>query len=233
MLYLARLVTAMLFLALLTVPGLLYCLFRPFHPELVYWVSRAFGWLKPLLGINVSLIGAERLQNLGPCVLICNHQSNLDLPVCSSALPKGAVTLGKKSLKWIPVFGLFYWLSGNLMIDRQNSERAAGTLQKAIDRIRHENLKVWVFPEGTRSYGRGLLRFKTGAFRLAQQAGVPIIPICVARTDHLNLNRLDNGTIPIQVLEPIHVSPEDDPREVADKTHQQMAATIERLSTQS
>lgn len=231
MLYFARLVAAFLFLALLTLPGLVLCLLRPFHPNLVYWVSRSFGWLRPIFGIRVEVQGQEKLDDLGPCVLICNHQNSLDLSVCAPALPKGAVTLGKKSLKWIPVFGLFYWLSGNLMIDRKDSGRAADTLQQAIDRIRSENLKVWVFPEGTRSYGRGLLRFKTGAFRLAQQANVPLIPVCIADTNHLHLSRWDNGRVAIEIMDPIHLDPEQDPREAADEIHQQMAATIARLNT--
>ena len=233
MLLVVRLLAAALFLALLCLPGLFFCLLRPFHPNLVFWFSRTFGWLRPIFAIQVDVHGLEKVEESGPCVLICNHQNTFDLSVCSAALPKGAVTLGKKSLKWIPVFGLFYWLSGNLMIDRKHSERAADILQRAIDRIRHENLKVWIFPEGTRSYGRGLLRFKTGAFRLAQQAGVPVIPVCVADTSQLSLTRWNNGTIDIEVLDPIWISPQQDARDIADKTHQQMAATIDRLSTKA
>lgn len=64
-----------------------------------------------------------------------------------------------------------------------------------------------MFPEGTRSRGRGLLPFKTGAFHAAIAAGVPIIPVCVSTTSNkINLNRLHNGLVIVEMLPPIDVS---------------------------
>lgn len=230
MLYVARALMSISFLLVITPLGLLLCLVQPFHYRLVYLVSRPLSWACTLFGFQLQVQNAELIERSGPCVLICNHQDALDLLIGSKLLPLGAVTLGKKSLKWIPILGLFYWLSGNLMVDRNHSAKAAKTLEKAARRIRKEKLKVWIFPEGTRNYHQGLLRFKTGAFRLAQQAGVPVIPICVANTCNIQLNRWNNGVVPVRVLEPISVSKDDDPRVVADKIHQQMAATIEQLT---
>ena len=63
-------------------------------------------------------------------------------------------------------------------------------------RINKDNLSIWMFPEGTRSRGRGLLPFKTGAFHAAIAAGVPIVPV-VGSTTHnkIDLNRWDNGKV--------------------------------------
>ncbi len=70
-----------------------------------------------------------------------------------------------------------------------------------------KNAVRWNIPEGTRSRGRGLLRFKTGAFHAAIAAGVPIIPVCVSTTSNkINLHRLHNGLVIVEMLRQIDVS---------------------------
>ncbi|MCM2680398.1 lysophospholipid acyltransferase family protein [Echinimonas agarilytica] len=182
-------------------------------------------------GFKFDVRGEHHLDDIGPCVLVCNHQNTLDLVVAPKPLRRGTVSIGKKSLKWIPVFGLFYWITGNIMIDRKNSNKAADTLNQAAEEMMTKKLSVWMFPEGTRSYGRGLLPFKTGAFRLAKQVGVPIVPVCVSDTHELvNLNRWNNGVVPIEVLPPVYIDNDADIRKVANEIHDQMAATIARIT---
>ena len=65
-------------------------------------------------------------------------------------------------------------------------------------------LSIWMFPEGTRSRGRGLLPFKTGAFHTAMQAGVPIVPVVASSyANQIDLNRWDNGEVLIEMLPPL------------------------------
>jgi 1-acyl-sn-glycerol-3-phosphate acyltransferase len=66
-----------------------------------------------------------------------------------------------------PVFGQLYWLTGNLLIDRNNRAKAHGTIAEVVNAFKKRNISFWMFPEGTRSRGRGLLPFKTGAFHAA------------------------------------------------------------------
>ena len=61
---------------------------------------------------------------------------------------ENCVSLGKKSLKWIPFFGQLYWLSGNILIDRANRSKAAGTISKSAEKIKQKGLSVWMFPGG-------------------------------------------------------------------------------------
>ena len=74
------------------------------------------------------------------------------------------MSIGKKSILWMPLFGQIYWLSGNILIDRANRARAFETLAQTAVKIKEKCLSIWIFPEGTRSRGRGLLPFKAGAF---------------------------------------------------------------------
>ncbi len=131
-----------------------------------------------------------------------------------------------------PLFGQLYWLTGNLLIDRNNRAKAHGTIAEVVKQIQKRNISIWMFPEGTRSRGRGLLPFKTGAFHAAIAAGVPIIPVCVSTTSNkINLNRLRNGLVIVEMLPPIDITRfgKDQVRELATHCREVMAKKIEEL----
>lgn len=70
-----------------------------------------------------------------PCVIISNHQDNLDIFAGALALPDRTVSIGKRSIIWIPFFGLYYWLSGNILIDRKNKRSAFETMDVAVPKL--------------------------------------------------------------------------------------------------
>jgi 1-acyl-sn-glycerol-3-phosphate acyltransferase len=229
-----RLVLLILFIIVASSIGLLICLFRPFHRDNVGLFSKWYGKASWIFGVKVEIRQHPAVTSAMPCVFVANHQNNYDLFTISGALITGTVTIGKKSLKYIPFFGQLYWLSGNIMIDRNNKSRAVGAMQGAVERIQKDKVSVWVFPEGTRSYGRGLLPFKTGAFHIAQQAGVPIVPICMSQTHgKIKLNRWNNGKVIIEFLPPL--LPEDfavPVREVAQQVRSMMEDKIAALDSE-
>jgi 1-acyl-sn-glycerol-3-phosphate acyltransferase len=136
-------------------------------------------------------------------VYVANHQNNYDLFTVSGAIMPKTVTVGKKSLVWMPLFGQFYWLTGNILIDRANRSKAAGTIGQIVSKIKEQKVSVWMFPEGTRSRGRGLLPFKTGAFHAAIGAEVPVVPIVCSSTDKIKLNRWNNGVVIVEIMPPV------------------------------
>ena len=79
----------------------------------------AWGALK-IAGIKVETQGLENLDNQ-PCIYTLNHQSNFDMAIFGAQYPKNTVIIGKKEIKWLPVFGLLYVATGNIMIDRKKS----------------------------------------------------------------------------------------------------------------
>ena len=228
-----RIIIMALFIVFSCVLGLLLCLVKPFHSNNVHIISGWFGSMARMLGVNLVITRHPDLLNSGPAVYVANHQNNYDIFTLPAAVPKSCVSLGKKSLKWIPFFGQLYWLSGNILIDRSNRSKAAGTISKSADKIKQQRLSVWMFPEGTRSYGRGLLPFKTGAFHTALNAAVPVVPVCMSTTDKtIKLNRWDNGTIYIDMLAPQHLDKTIGAREHATRIHSIMAARITELDAQ-
>ena len=234
MLAVIRLFLLTLFIVVASTIGILICIFRPFHRDNVGLFSKWYGKASILFGVKVEIRQKPSSSAAMPCVFLANHQNNYDLFTISGALIPGTVTIGKKSLKWIPFFGQLYWLAGNILIDRGNKSKAVGTMQGAVDRINQDKVSVWVFPEGTRSYGRGLLPFKTGAFHIAQQAGVPLVPICMSSTHgKINLNRWNNGKVIIEFLEPVYPEELAVPvRELAEQLRQMMLTKIAELDTE-
>ncbi|WP_404399828.1 1-acylglycerol-3-phosphate O-acyltransferase [Idiomarina seosinensis] len=207
MLAVVRLVLLGLFVVLVGITGCIFCLIRPFHRNNAYLWARIFGSVTRLLGLKLRVKMHPDIPAGGPYVYICNHQNSWEIFTLAATLPPNTVTLGKKSLKWIPFFGWLYWLAGNILIDRNNKGKAHGTIAQAAAAIKKRDISVWMFPEGTRSGGRGLLPFKNGAFHTAYQAGVDIVPVCVSSLhDKIKLNRWDNGELLIEFMQPVHIA---------------------------
>jgi 1-acyl-sn-glycerol-3-phosphate acyltransferase len=194
------------------------------------------GKVSKLLGLDVEVRIPDSLKDIGPVVYICNHQNSYDIFTVSGAVQPGTVSVGKKSLKWIPFFGQMYWLTGNILIDRKNKNKAMNTIDTTAKKIKEKKLSVWLFPEGTRSYGRGLLTFKTGAFRTAVKAEVPIVPVCASNTHKtINLNRWNNGKMIIELLDPINISVDerDKIRNITNQTHADMLVKLAALNKET
>ncbi|ART80853.1 1-acylglycerol-3-phosphate O-acyltransferase [Oceanisphaera avium] len=206
MLKLLRILILALAMVAVFILGTLICLVRPRHPNNVYLLGRLFNQACKIIGLHVTFRGYEHAKNIKSAVYIANHQSNWDIIALTGAVMPRTVAIGKSSLFWIPLFGQLFWLSGNLLINRENKAKAASTIGTVVDKIRQQNMSIWMFPEGTRSQGKGLLPFKTGAFHIALQAQVPLIPIaCSSYFGQVDLNRWDNGELIVEIMPPIAI----------------------------
>jgi len=226
------LAVALIFISVITS---LYCLVRPFRRNNVYYASRIMGSLSKILGLEVEVRIPDSVKNKGPFVFICNHQNSYDIFTISAAVQPATVSVGKKSLKWIPFFGQMYWLTGNILIDRNNSNKAMNTIALTAKKIKEKKLSVWLFPEGTRSNGKGLLPFKTGAFRTALQAQVPIVPVCASNLHQkIKLNRWNNGKMIIEFLDPIYLNDakKENIRSVTNEAYDLMQAKLTILNNE-
>jgi len=215
------------------ITGTLLSLVRPFHRNNTHVVAQLFSKLARLVGVKLINRVPKHLTD-SPKIIIANHQSNYDVITISGGVTPGVVSVGKKSLKWIPLFGQLYWLSGNIFIDRSNKSRAKQTMNDLSNRMKKNKLSIWMFPEGTRSKGRGLLPFKMGAFHIALQAKVPLLPIVMSGMDSFSINRWDNGYAIIDHLEPIETSDFADTqvKEIAKIAHDKMQEKIKELDAE-
>lgn len=235
MLYVLRMILLSLHFVLVGFAGL-FVLFRPFNPD----NSRIFGRLYSLpairiLGLRVKRDSDSLLQHPRSYVVVANHQSNYDLFVLGCTVPVRTVSLGKKSLKWVPLFGWIYWLSGNVLIDRGNAIKAKQAMLTTTDTLQHKDTCIWVFAEGTRNLGKGMKPLKKGAFQMAIAAGVPIIPLCSSTyKNHMKLNKWHSGDVIIKSLPAIQTSglTMDDMPALMAKCQADMVACIAELDAE-
>lgn len=201
----------------------------PPEARLIQWVARA--WSKQVLsacGIRWSVHHHGPIPTGEPAVIVANHQSYMDVPPLFLALPDDLRWVAKRELLWVPFFGLAVWLSGSVMLDRSDRKNALAHMARAARRVA-EGHRVLIFPEGTRSLDGRLGRFKKGGFVLAEQAGVPIIPVGL-RGSHAVLHpgdwRIHPGTIEVHIGSPLRAT------DFADRGHF-MAAVREAVAALS
>jgi len=204
MLLLIRMALLLVLVVLVTLLGIVFCLLTLKSKNRVYHLGRVFAQVGPLFGLTVEGRVSEAAKTVPQAVYVANHQNNFDLFTLAVVVPKGVVTVGKTSLRWIPFFGLLYWVSGNILINRNDRKKAIATIDQVVSGMKRTGLSIWMFPEGTRSRGRGWLPFKRGAFHAAVQAGVPVIPVvCSSTHNQVKLNRWNNGKAKVVMLDPI------------------------------
>jgi 1-acyl-sn-glycerol-3-phosphate acyltransferase len=177
-----------------------------------------------LAGVTPVVQHRERLDASMPAIYVSNHTSALDMFVGIWLCPYGGCGVLKKEVARIPFFGQFALLSGHLLIDRANKERAVEALKDTAALVKKNRLGIWILPEGTRSKDGHLLPFKKGFVHLAIASGIPVVPV-ILHGAHKNWEkgtfRFVPMTIDIEVLPPIDTSKwtEETAAEHADAVH--------------
>ena len=184
--FVARCLSAYLSLIACAVYGTIACMvLRVFNLHYKYgqWTTaKAFKWVcRYTIGVTFEIQGNgdQILSRKRPYVIVANHQTELDILFLGAIWPQHCSVTAKKSLQRIPFLGWFMTLSGAVFIDRVDRSQALKAFEGAATAMRELRQSVLIFPEGTRSYSRKpmLLPFKKGAFHLAVQAGVDVLPI--------------------------------------------------------
>ncbi|MDN5874491.1 MAG: 1-acylglycerol-3-phosphate O-acyltransferase, partial [Sinobacteraceae bacterium] len=159
-------------------------------------------------GIKLHILGEENLWAQRPAVFIINHQSKLDFLLGVNLIRRDTTGVAKKEARNVPGFGQFMQYAGMAFVDRANSKAAREAMKPAVDKLK-AGMSLGIAPEGTRSYSPRLGPFKKGAFHLARQGGVPIVPIVFRNAwecMHRNDQWFHPGTVDVAVLPPIDIS---------------------------
>jgi putative phosphoserine phosphatase/1-acylglycerol-3-phosphate O-acyltransferase len=163
-----------------------------------------------IAGVDVRVVqGHEHLWSSRPCVFVFNHQSKLDPIVMMKLLRGGFTGVAKKEAANVPGFGQFFRLAGVAFVDRGNTSQAREVLEPAVRKVRDEKLSLVIAPEGTRSPTPRLGRFKKGAFHIAIQAEVPMVPIVLRNVGEVmwrGSQTIRPGTVEVAVLDPVDTS---------------------------
>ena len=160
-----------------------------------------------VVGVDVEVIGEEHLWAQRPCVFIINHQSKIDMFLMMYLIRRGFTGVAKKEAQNTPGFGTFMRMADMAFIDRNHTGKAIDALKPAVDRLK-QGLCVAIAPEGTRSWSPRVGPFKKGAFHMARQAGVPVVPVVIRNAGEVmgrNDQTMRAGTVQVAVLAPIDV----------------------------
>ena len=153
--------------------------------------------------------GEKNLWKQRPAVFIFNHQSKADVVIGAKLLRRDMAGIGKKEIKKMPVIGKVLEMGGIVMIDRKNAASAIEAMAPLVKAMREEGRSVALAPEGTRSVSPKLGPFKKGAFHLAMQAGVPIVPIVIHNAGDVAPKGdfvFRPATVEVDVLPPVDTS---------------------------
>ncbi len=206
-------------------------------PRLASWYGHSMSVVAMrLFGVRVDVRHRERLRASQPCVYVVNHQSNLDFLFLGTAFPPKTVIIAKREVAWIPLFGLLFMATRNILIDRRVHTRAIAGLDLAVSALQTRGDSILIFPEGTRNRtGERLGRFKKGAFHMAIAAQVPVVPIVVSpMADNLDFQakRVRGGTCSIDVLEALPTTglAAGDVEQLLARTHAAMWQGLEAMA---
>jgi 1-acyl-sn-glycerol-3-phosphate acyltransferase len=228
---------------ILFVAGALLLIFAP-PVLLIAWLAGRREWLYPiamwgarqwlrLSGMRVSVRGLERLDPRRTYIFTANHRSYLDTATLFAYLGRRVGLFAKKELLKVPILGLGMGFVNIMAIDRSNRERALATVRAATERIR-SGVSFGVFAEGTRARPGELLPFKKGAFYMAVETGVSVVPVAFKNTDALmgkGLGTARPGTIEMVILPPIEtkgLSTDEDVRRLSADVRARVAEELER-----
>ena len=177
------------------------------------WWSRLTCWLSLC---KISARGHENLDKNKSYVFVANHQGAFDIFLTYGFLNHNIVWMQKHSLRSLPLVGYASKMAGHVFVNNTNATTRAITLKEAISKVK-DGVSIVIFPEGARTHTGKMRQFKKGAFYIATEEKLPIVPLTInGPFDVLKRNTLDlkPGKLELIIHEPIsteNISEEDIP----------------------
>ena len=166
------------------VPFLLFCYFKKDPDKTVRFTAWSKIWIDSFLFLIASPLKIKGRENFVPgenYIVLCNHNSFMDVPITTPAIPGGNKTIAKIELSRIPLFGMLY-KTGSILVDRKSDTSRKESFAK-MKEVLNMGLHMCIYPEGTRNKtSQPLKSFHNGAFRLAVDTGKSVIPALIFNT---------------------------------------------------
>ncbi len=163
-----------------------------------------------LIGMDLDVKGEEHLWSHRPAVFVFNHQSKADIIIVAKLIRQDIAGIGKQEIKKeTPILGMVLELGGVVFIDRGDAKSAIHAMSPLVDAMKKEGKSVAMAPEGTRTVSPKMAPFKKGAFHLAMQAGVPMVPVVIHNAGDVAPKGdfvFRSATVEVEVLPPVDTS---------------------------
>lgn len=179
-------------------------------------------WSKTIMKLTGSEVKVEGIENLpeGAVVMISNHEGDFDIPTLLASIEKPFGFISKVEVKKVPILSTWMEIMNCVFIDRSDRRKSVQSIREAVQLLK-EGHSIAIFPEGTRSKGGPIGDFKSGGFRLAKDAKVPIVPISISGTSDVfekNGRLVKPASIQVRILPciPSSIFDQKDMKEVSD-----------------
>lgn len=189
------------------------------------WWGRCWCWL---MFVKVNVRGREKLERDKGYVFVANHQGAYDIFSIAGFLGHNFRWMMRKGLTNIPLVGQACEMAGYIMVDHRNNTTLKKTMVDA-ERLLRQGMSIVVFPEGRRTDDGKIHAFKSGAFKLATEFSLPIVPITIEGSFQVMPRSTFNitpGTITLTMHDPIQATPAMDSRQLARQCHDLIAAGL-------
>ncbi len=184
-------------------------------------VALLTGLSRPFMKLDVR--GLEHLPLDGAVVLVANHVTNFDVFPMQISLPRPIFYMGKAELFKVGIVDAVFRRMGAFPVYRGEKDQWA---MRHAARILEHGQMLGMFPEGTRSKGKGLGVAKTGAARLAIDANCPIVPMALIGSDRFFRQLPRPNTVTVSLLPPILPTPDDTPLSLTDRVMFSLASAL-------
>ena len=220
---------------LLALVIIIYGAFRPASPlydRIVKHWSAVFLKIPP---VRVEVEGIEKIDPQQRYMIASNHLSQFDIPLLFRVLPLHGRFLSKKEVFKIPLVGRAMRTIGIIEIDRASGTSSRRAIVEGVKVAAERGYSLIVFPEGTRSTNGELLPFKKGAFRIAIDTGLPIVPVVIEGTETINRpgsKIFRPGTARVMICDPIETADltnKDNLNDLVRTIETSMNATYEKM----
>ena len=171
-------------------------------------VNWAFRCVIFLAGVKVIALGEENIPKDSPVLYVGNHRSFFDIVLTYPRVPRPTGYVAKKEMEKVPLLSVWMKNLHCLFLDRENIKEGMKTILAAIEKAK-SGISICIFPEGTRNKTPDtFLPFHEGSFKIAEKAGVPIIPMTVVNSagvfeDHFP--KIKRNTVVIEYGKPIDI----------------------------
>lgn len=210
---------------LFMIPFFLFCYFLPDPKKTFRFIRFSRIWMGVflnLVGCPLKIKGREHFKEGETYIVVCNHNSLIDIPISSPGIPGGNKTIAKIEIARIPVFNLLY-KTGSVLVDRKNDASRRESFNK-MKEVLDMGLHMCIYPEGTRNKtDQPLKSFHDGAFRLAVNTGKSIMPAIILNSKKALPPSKPFFLWPVRLsmhfLPPVPVAPTDNIQELREKIY--------------
>lgn len=222
---------SLIFTILFFIPYIIFWLLRMKKIRMVFLQNLSFYWSRLMIwgtGSKVEVFGLRNIPE-GNALFVSNHQGAFDIILILGYIPRHIGFIAKIELGRIPILSIWMSLLRCVFMDRKSLRKSAKAIEKGISNLKNGYSMV-IFPEGHRSKGGPMIKFKPGSLKLAIKSGVPIVPVTISGSYHVfeEEYKIKPAKVKMTIHPPIYINriSEEDKLGLVETVEKQIASAL-------